>query len=124
MDIADTIVVMNQGRIEQTGGPRDLYEQPANEFVMSFVGPVNRLGETFIRPHDLELAPASNGKTTSAVVRRVVHLGFEVRVELRLDSGDDLWAQVTRDECEALGLEPGSEVHVRPRRTRVFSPAG
>jgi len=123
MDIADTIVVMNRGRVEQVGGPRDLYEQPANEFVMSFVGPVNRLGDTFIRPHDLELALEPNGDTAAATVQRVVHLGFEVRVELRLEDGDDVWAQVTRDECAELGLEPGAGVHVRPRRTKVFSSA-
>ncbi len=55
MDIADQIVLMNHGRIEQVGEPRELYEEPANEFVMTFVGPVNRLGESFVRPHDLEL---------------------------------------------------------------------
>ena len=55
MDVADRVTVMNEGRIEQSGKPRDLYEHPANEFVMSFVGPVNRLGEEWIRPHDLEL---------------------------------------------------------------------
>jgi sulfate/thiosulfate transport system ATP-binding protein len=125
MDIADTIVVMNRGRVEQVGGPRDLYEQPANEFVMSFVGPVNRLGDAFIRPHDLELTPLPNGETAQARVQRVVHLGFEVRVELSLEEGrGELWAQITRDECEELALEPGAEVHVRPRRTRVFSQAG
>src|SRR5881275_1265782 len=55
MEVADRIAVMNLGRIEQTGKPRDLYEHPANEFVMSFVGPANRLGDTFIRPHDIEI---------------------------------------------------------------------
>jgi sulfate/thiosulfate transport system ATP-binding protein len=123
MDIADSIVVMNRGRVEQIGGPRDLYEQPANEFVMSFVGPVNRVGDAYVRPHDLEVALAPNGDTAFATVQRVVHLGFEVRVELRLDGGDEVWAQITRDECEELGLEPGVEVHVRPRRTKIFSSA-
>jgi sulfate/thiosulfate transport system ATP-binding protein len=121
MDLADQIVVMNHGRVEQTGGPLELYEEPANEFVMSFVGPVNRLGETFVRPHDVEIALEENGETEAATVERVVHLGFEVRVELGLPRDRDLWAQVTREECERLSLEPGATVFVRPRRSRVFS---
>jgi sulfate transport system ATP-binding protein len=121
MDLADRIVVMNHGRVEQTGGPLDLYDRPANEFVMTFVGPVNRLGETFIRPHDVEIGLEDNGETEEATVERVVHLGFEVRVELSLDGGDDLWAQITREECASLELEPGATVFVRPRRARVFS---
>jgi sulfate transport system ATP-binding protein len=120
MEIADQIVLMNRGRIEQVGGPRDLYEEPANEFVMSFVGPVNRFGESFVRPHDLELRSEPNGETTAGTIERVVHLGFEVRVELVLEDGRDLWAQVTRDEAEQLQLAPGGEVFVRPRRARVF----
>jgi sulfate transport system ATP-binding protein len=121
MDIADQIVLMNHGRIEQVGEPRELYEEPANEFVMTFVGPVNRLGESFVRPHDLELRGEPNGQTTAGRVERIVHLGFEVRVELRLEDGRELWAQVTRDEAEELELSPGGEVFVRPRRAKVFS---
>jgi sulfate transport system ATP-binding protein len=121
MDIADQIVLMNHGRIEQVGEPRELYEEPANEFVMTFVGPVNRLGESFVRPHDLELRDEPNGETTLGRVERIVHLGFEVRVELRLEDGRDVWAQVTRDEAEELELAPGTEIFVRPRRAKVFS---
>jgi sulfate transport system ATP-binding protein len=121
MDIADQIVLMNRGRIEQVGQPRELYEDPANEFVMTFVGPVNRLGESFVRPHDLELRNDANGQTTPGRVERIVHLGFEVRVELRLEDGRDVWAQVTRDEAEELELAPGGAVFVRPRRSKVFS---
>jgi sulfate transport system ATP-binding protein len=120
MEIADQIVLMNHGRIEQAGGPRELYEEPANEFVMSFVGPVNRFGQAFVRPHDLELRIEPNGETTAGTIERVVHLGFEVRVELVLEDGRDIWAQVTREEAEGLELAPGGSVYVRPRRTRVF----
>jgi sulfate transport system ATP-binding protein len=123
MEISDQIVLMNHGQIEQAGGPRELYDEPANEFVMGFVGPVNRLGESFVRPHDLELSSAGNGSTTAGTVERVVHLGFEVRVELVLEDGRDVWAQVTRDEAERLELAPGGSVFVRPRRTKVFEPA-
>src|ERR671923_2794345 len=87
MEVADRIVVMNEGRIEQTGKPRDLYEHPANEFVMTFIGPVNVLGEGYVRPHDLEVRLVPNGATSEAMIERVVHLGFEVRVELLLDDG-------------------------------------
>jgi len=61
MDVADQIVLMNHGQVEQAGGPRELYENPANEFVMGFVGPVNRIGESFVRPHDFELLLQPNG---------------------------------------------------------------
>ena len=84
MEVADRVVAHERGRIEQVGRPRDLYEHPANEFVMSFIGPVNRLGEAFIRPHDIEVRVEPNGSTTEAMIERVVHLGFEVRVELVL----------------------------------------
>ncbi len=122
MEVADRVVLMNEGRLEQVGRPRDLYEHPANEFVMSFIGPVNRLGETFIRPHDIEVRVEPNGSTTEAMIERVIHLGFEVRVELLLAEGERVWAQVTRDEAEALELREGQVVFVRPSRTQVFSP--
>jgi sulfate/thiosulfate transport system ATP-binding protein len=123
MEVADRVAVMNEGQIEQTGKPRDLYEHPANEFVMSFVGPANRLGEAWIRPHDLEVSLGPNGTTTEAMVERVVHLGFEVRAELVLDDGRRVSAQVTRDEAEALELHDGQIVFVRASRTHVFSGA-
>jgi sulfate transport system ATP-binding protein len=121
MDVADRVVVMNAGRIEQTAPPRELYDHPANEFVMSFVGPVNRLGDTFIRPHDVELLLESNGSTQEAMVQRLVHLGFEVRVELVRDDGETLSAQLTREQVEGLELQPGQIVYVRPTRQTVFS---
>jgi ABC-type glutathione transport system ATPase component len=73
--VADRIVVMNHGRVEQVGGPRDLYEHPANAFVMGFVGPVTRLGELLIRPHDVEVRRQPDGTTSEAMVERLVHLG-------------------------------------------------
>jgi sulfate transport system ATP-binding protein len=121
MEVADRVVLMNEGRIEQIGKPRDLYEHPANEFVMSFIGPVNRLGDEFIRPHDLEVRIEPNGSTSEAMVERIIHLGFEVRVELLLESGDRVWAQVSRNEAEELELEHGQVVFVRPARTQVFT---
>jgi sulfate transport system ATP-binding protein len=121
MEVADRVAVLNGGHIEQAAPPRELYDAPANEFVMSFVGPVNRLGDAFIRPHDVELLLESNGMTQEAMVERLVHLGFEVRVELVRDDGERLSAQLTREQAEALELEQGQIVYVRPTRQTVFS---
>jgi sulfate transport system ATP-binding protein len=121
MEVAEQIVVMNAGRIEQAGTPRELYESPRNEFVMSFVGPVNRLGNAFVRPHDIQILPQADGSTTEALVRRVVHLGFEVRVELMLGDGRDSWAQVTRESAQELELDEGQILAVRLPDPRVFA---
>jgi sulfate transport system ATP-binding protein len=123
MEVADTIAVMDQGRIQQVGAPRDLYEEPVNKFVMTFIGPVNRLGEAYVRPHDIELRAVANGVTTPARVERTVHLGFEVRVELVREDGERISVQITRDLADALALEPGRLVHVRPTKERVFEAA-
>jgi sulfate transport system ATP-binding protein len=121
MEVAEQIVVMNHGRIEQAGSPRDLYESPTNEFVMSFIGPVNRIGDAFLRPHDIQILPESDGSGTEALIERVVHLGFEVRVELKLHDGRDIWAQVTREEAQQLELREGQILSVRLPAPRVFS---
>ena len=115
MDLADQIVVMSHGQVEQVGGARELYDNPTNEFVMTFVGEVNQLGRSFVRPHDVEF-----GEGDEALVERVVHLGFEVRVELRLANGEELWAQVTREEAQRLELAEGARVRVRPKHSKVF----
>lgn len=126
MDVAAQIVVMNAGRIEQTGTPRELYEHPANEFVMSFVGPVNRLGDALLRPHDIQILRGdsdlySRESTVEALVRRVAHLGFEVRVELTLPDGRDVWAQVTRETAAELELTEGQILAARLPAPRVFA---
>jgi sulfate transport system ATP-binding protein len=124
MEVADAVVVMNEGRIEQVGTPRELYEHPRNEFVMSFVGPVNRLGNSFVRPHDVELLSWSDGDCdVEAMVGRIVHLGFEVRVELLLADGERLWSQTTRDQAAELELRVGDVVNVRIGSPRVFAEA-
>ena len=125
MEVADSIVVIAGGRIEQTGSPSELYEQPANDFVMSFLGPVTQLGDRLVRPHDLELHEEPDATTVEATVVRVLRLGFEVRVEVVVD-GVDVWVQLTREQVDGLNLAPGSVVHVGPvRRTpgRTVVPA-
>jgi sulfate transport system ATP-binding protein len=89
--------------------------------VMSFVGPVNRVGDRWVRPHDLDLLLKPADGAEEAMIERVVHLGFEVRVELVRGDGEKLWAQVTRHACEQLELEQSQIVWVRPERARVFA---
>jgi sulfate/thiosulfate transport system ATP-binding protein len=121
MEVAEQIVVMNDGAIEQIGPARDLYEHPANEFVMSFVGPVNRVGEALVRPHDLEVLVHPTAGADEAMIERIVHLGFEVRIELLLHDGRQLWSQVARAEADELELEEGQIVYVRASRPKVFA---
>jgi sulfate transport system ATP-binding protein len=114
MAISDHIAVMDEGRIEQVGGPRELYDRPANRFVMGFLGPVSQVGEQLVRPHDIAISLAPEDGARQAEVTRIVHLGFEVRVQLRLLEGDDtVSAQVTRHEAEQLELVEGGTVWVR-----------
>jgi len=120
MEVAEQIVVLNEGRIEQVGAPRDLYERPANEFVMSFVGPVSRLGGEWVRPHDMEIQLDPVDRGIEGMIDRIIHLGFEVRVELTLHDGRPLWVQTTREQADELELGEGQIVWVRPGRTTSF----
>ena len=119
MEVAEQIVVLNHGDIEQVGAPRDLYEKPANEFVMRFVGPVSELSGRFIRPHDVEILLAPSNGAPEARVDRIVHLGFEVRVELSMGDGDSTWVQTTRGKAEDLELVEGQTVWLRPEAEPV-----
>jgi sulfate/thiosulfate transport system ATP-binding protein len=112
MEVADRIAVINEGRLEQIGAPRELYERPANGFVMSFLGPVARLGEDLVRPHDLRVTSEPREGALEAMVDRVVYLGFEVRVEVALADGSPLAVQLTRDDAVALELAAGDIVWV------------
>jgi sulfate transport system ATP-binding protein len=123
MDVAEQIVVMNDGLIEQTGSPRELYENPANEFVMGFVGEVNKVGDDLVRPHDIQILLEPDGASQEGQIERVAHLGFEVRVELVLDDGRRLAVQTTRQDAEERELEAGQIVYLRPDRERRFSDA-
>jgi len=123
MDVADQIVVMNHARVEQTGDPREIYDHPANEFVMGFVGPVATVGDELVRPHDVDLALEPAHDHSEAMVQRIVHLGFEVRVELLLADGSLVSAQITREAAEQLELARNQIVYIRPHRTRSFAAA-
>jgi hypothetical protein len=86
MDVAEQIVVVNHGRIEQVGTARELYEHP-REFVMSFVGPVNRIGDSFLRPHDSQILADADGTASEALVERIVHLGSRCASSWRSTTG-------------------------------------
>jgi sulfate transport system ATP-binding protein len=111
--IADTIAVMDHGTIQQVGGPRELYDHPANSFVMGFLGPVSRIGDQLVRPHDILIAVEPMDGGVEAQVSRVVHLGFEVRVELVLDGDQSVAVQLTRTEAAALEVADGDIVWLR-----------
>ncbi len=137
MEVADQIVVMNQGRVEQVGSPAEIYDHPATPFVMSFIGPVNELSprsvlscqlpeaqagphRLFLRPHDvqIELNPTSSG--VSAWVKEIIHLGREIQAELILSDGGSLWAHLSREQYASQPLHIGQQVYVRPRVIKAF----
>jgi sulfate transport system ATP-binding protein len=114
MEVADAVAVMNEGRIEQVGSPQEVYDQPANEFVMSFIGPTSTIEGKLVRPHDVTVSLIPADGALEAMVSRVVHLGFEVRVELELPGGSSARAQLTRGQTAELELARGDVVYVRP----------
>jgi sulfate/thiosulfate transport system ATP-binding protein len=120
MSIADRIAVMDNARIEQIGGPAELYDEPATPFVMGFLGEVSRIGDELVRPHDITIVQQQDGGTHEAVVTRVTLLGFEVRVDLMLTSGETVSAQLTRAEAEELELSSGDIVWLRTDAARAL----
>jgi sulfate transport system ATP-binding protein len=113
IEVAHDIVVLANGMVEQAGSPHEIYDNPANQFVMRFLGPVTEIRGHLVRPHDIELSAKPRAGSSPATVIRVIRLGFEVRVEMTHD-GQDTWAQITRSAAERLGLDPGDTIHIRP----------
>ncbi|HEX3087133.1 MAG TPA: TOBE-like domain-containing protein, partial [Ilumatobacteraceae bacterium] len=111
------IVVINNGAVEQIGTPDQLYDQPVNDFVMNFLGPVTTLGGVAVRPHDIEILTEDAPDAVPATVVRLVRLGFEVRVDA-VSLGQDVWVQISRGEADRLDLTTGSEVFLRPVTAR------
>ncbi len=148
-EVADRVVLMNRGRVEQVGTPLEVFEEPATPFAMRFLGTVNvfrgrihggraRVGElafevpgtsghgvaasVFVRPHELEIHASKVPDAIPAVVERVTPLGASVRVELASPSVDGpLAAEIEAGRASALGLAPGGQVYLTPRRVRVFA---
>jgi sulfate/thiosulfate transport system ATP-binding protein len=124
MEVADRLAIVNNGRLEQVGAPAHIYDHPANEFVLKFLGPATLLDGSWVRPHDLVLhrGPEAPG-ARPATVERVTHLGFEVRVDLVLPDGSDAWVQLHRGSAVELNLVPGDSVFVSPAGTAGASVA-
>ena len=122
MDVAGRIVVIADGKIEQTGTPDELYDEPSSDFVMGFLGAVTRLNGRRVRPHDLEIVSPSTPDAVSGHVARVVRLGFEVRADVATDKGE-VWVQLTRGDADRLALVPGAAVGVRAAHESVVGPA-
>ncbi|MGL5794153.1 MAG: sulfate/molybdate ABC transporter ATP-binding protein [Waterburya sp.] len=138
MEVADQIVIMNQGNIEQVGTTAEIYDHPANPFVMSFIGDVNvvphhfdfchQLGlknhdehQFFIRPHDIELltSPADK-KVAIGKLQRVINLGYQVHAELVTEENLFLNVHLSRDKFSELALQPGQQVFIKLKETKSF----
>lgn len=142
MEVADEIVVMNHGKVEQVGTAAEIYDHPATPFVMSFIGEVNVLphpvfgqdtpaiansnGHTtnpsvFVRPHDFDLQLTADDDTTPALVKRITHLGWEIQMELALTNHDAVYIQLSREKYEQFKPEVGQTFFIKPRRAKVFA---
>ena len=115
LEVADEIVVINEGRVEQVGTPDELYDEPANDFVMGFLGEITQLGDVTLRPHDVDLSlqPSLAG-AHEGQVSRLLRVGFEVRVTVLTVEGQEVSVVLTRTTANRLGLEEGSTVWLTP----------
>ena len=126
LEVADEIVVINEGRIEQVGTPDQLYDEPASDFVMSFLGPVTTLHGSLVRPHDIEIfTTPSIADAVPAKIQRVLRVGFEVRLTVQLQDADHPPVEVfvTRATQRHLGLEEGLPVWVARTEGAAAKPA-
>ncbi|PVG82541.1 sulfate ABC transporter ATP-binding protein [Nocardioides gansuensis] len=124
MEVADEIVVINEGRVEQVGSPDELYDLPANDFVMSFLGEVTTLGGTQVRPHDVDVATAPRAAgAIEGTIARMLRIGFEVRLTVLTVAGEEVSVVLTRTHARGLGLEEGATVWLTPAPGATVVPA-
>jgi sulfate transport system ATP-binding protein len=151
-EVADQVIVLNHGKVEQMGPPQWLYERPATPFVTEFLGSVNVLKietvltmdqhgdeapltmdlpgsdgpmSVYVRPHDLDVTRHRDGRPCwPASIRRLTPLGGLARLELTLLDGTDIQVQLTRQRCLELGLSQGDDVFVSPKDLKVFHQPG
>lgn len=143
MEVADEIVVMSNGKIEQVGTAEEIYDNPASPFVMSFIGEVNVLPRTaslfnhhafelhhdnnghqdpvFVRPHDFELLTEPDDTTVAGTIKRVIHLGWEIQVEVLLTDNTTVLAYLNREQRQQLNPKVGQKVFIKPRTAKVFA---
>jgi sulfate transport system ATP-binding protein len=124
MEVADEIVVINEGRVEQIGTPDQLYDEPANDFVMGFLGEVTRLGDRQLRPHDVTVSvtPGLAGAIAGRVTR-LLRVGFEVRLTVTAEDGSDVNVVLTRTHARSLELEEGAQVWLTPATGAITVPS-
>jgi sulfate/thiosulfate transport system ATP-binding protein len=124
MEVADEIVVINEGRVEQIGTPDQLYDKPANDFVMGFLGEVTRLGDVQLRPHDVEVSttPGLAGSISGRITRQL-RVGFEVRLVVTTEAGDDVHVVLTRTHARSLELDEGVQVWLTPAVGAITVPS-
>ena len=123
LEVADTVVVVNEGKIEQVGSPEEVYDHPANDFVFRFIGEVTSLAGRLVRPHDVEISHDERTGAVAGSITRWKRVGFEVRLEVTVQdprvgapaAESPVAVQLTRTEAQALSLHPGDVVWVRPR---------
>ncbi len=116
LEVADEIVVINDGRIEQIGTPDQLYDEPANDFVMGFLGEVTQLAGLRLRPHDIDLSTTPGAPDAVAgVVTRALRVGFEVRFTVDVEGqAEPALVVLSRTHARALDLDTGARVWLRP----------
>jgi sulfate transport system ATP-binding protein len=124
LEVADEIVVINEGRVEQVGSPDQLYDEPANDFVMGFLGEVTNLGALSLRPHDIEVdtVPRTVGAIEGSV-HRLLRIGFEVRLTVLTVDGDEVSVVLTRTHARSLGQTEGATVWLTPANGATIIPS-
>ena len=110
MEVADRVAVLDHGRLEQVGAPAELYDEPASEFVLRFVGDAVRLGPHLVRPHEIALRRWPSDGAVEVEVERIAVLGADARVDLADGDGERITARLRRDELEDLDLTRGEIV--------------
>ena len=134
MEVADKIVVINQGQVEQIGSANDIYDRPASAFVMKFVGEVNVLprdvlplsyrsehqSDLFVRPHDIEVLKDAQHNSLPVIFRRITNLGKDLYAELQLDNGQKVNAQLSKEAEDHLRFKLGDRLYIRPRSVHQF----
>lgn len=118
MEVADHVAVLNRGRLEQMGAPADLYDRPASEFVLRFLGDAFRLGDGFVRPHDIVLARFPSEGGVEVEIERIVVVGADVRIDLTDGSGERMTARLRREDVDDLELTRGEIVWATPALSR------
>jgi sulfate/thiosulfate transport system ATP-binding protein len=124
LEVADRVVIMDHGTIAQIGSPEEVYDHPATPFVYEFLGNVNHVpqhnGKGYVRPHDLEVSLEPKHHALTAVVEHIIPLGPTVRVMLKQESGEELEAEMNKENYRELQLSQGQTIFVSPRYVKTF----